>query len=224
MKTTTTLMDILQGELHRSGKREFYESDQLHFFDDDFAFIQKVMNYDPDVRKIVDRIFFRGYKFPSDHADVNFKKSFVNRFLNREIAFQTVEVFSARVVSKCINQETYITECFDKLDDFINDVGQSKTSSESTTKSDATDTQDRRELDSDLPANNINLNVDDTVLDYGNQNNISRNKGVNNATSNTISNSQTDTKKADIDSLQKANKIIEMIFDDFDKDCFLQVW
>lgn len=224
MKTTTTLMDILQGELHRSGKREFYGSDQLRFFDDDFAFIQKVMHYDPDVREIVDRIFFRGYKFPSDHADVNFKKSFVNRFLNREIAFQTVEVFSARVVSKCINQETYITECFDKLDDFINDVGQSKTRSESTTTSDATDTQDRRELDSDLPANNINLNVDDTVLDYGNQNNISRNKGVNSATSNTVSDSQTDTKKADIDSLQKANQIIEMIFDDFDKDCFLQIW
>ena len=35
---------------------------------------------------------------------------------------------------------------------------------------------------------------------------------------------ETDTKKADIDSLQKANQIIEMIFDDFDKDCFLQIW
>lgn len=256
MKTTTTLMDILQGELQRSGYNEFFNDHHLDLFDDDIIFIQKIMHYDKDVQKLVDRIFFRGYKFPSEHTDFNFKKSFINRFLNREIAFQTVEVFSARVVSKCINQEVYITECFDKLDDFINDRAQSKTHSETKT-SNQTDTNnnnetngtndsssvnqdDNRTLQSDLPSNNINLNVDDTVLDYGNQNNISRNKGTNNQNSTSTNNqkftgnvnqvgsnlndNQVNTDKANINSLQQANQIIEMIFDDFDKDCFLQVW
>lgn len=256
MKTTTTLMDILQGELIRSGKSEFYQKNHIEWFNDDYSFIQKVLKYDPDVQTIVDQIFFRGYKFPSEHTDFNFKKSFINRFLNREIAFQTVEVFSARVVSKCINQEVYITECFDKLDDFINDRAQSKTHSETKTTN-QTDTNnnnetngtndsssdnqdDNRTLQSDLPSNNINLNVDDTVLDYGNQNNISRNKGTSNQNSTSTNNqkftgnvnqvgsnlndTQVDTNKADINSLQQANQIIEMIFNDFDKDCFLQIW
>lgn len=256
MKTTTTLMDILQGELHRSGKSEFYQKNHIEWFNDDYAFIQKVLKYDPDVQTIVDRIFFRGFKFGSKNTNDKFKKAFIVRFLNREIAFQTVEIFSARVLSKCLAQETYITECFDNLADFIHDrqlgTTHSQTDSTSNTKtnntsnsngtsnSDGSNQSDNRTLQSDLPSNNVNLNIDDTVLDYGNQNNISRDKvinynnnettndsesnGTNDQTGQVIGNGQTTSEKADINSLHQANQLIEEILDDFDRDCFLQIW
>ena len=216
MKTTSTIMYMLKSELINAGKNEFYGKDQLRFFDDDYSFIQKALKYDDDIAKITNRMFFHGFKLDDDKADKVFKQAFITRFLNRQIAFQTVEVFAGRLMSYCFNQQVYMNEIYAKLADFINDKA------ESTTKSvnDDTRTTDNRALYSDLPQDQINLNVDDTVLNYGNENDISRQKQEGNATGTTTTNNS----KADIDSLAKANMLAENIMNDIDRLCFLQIW
>ncbi len=48
-KHTTTLMDILRSELIKRGENEFINDGRLTFFDDKYAFIEKVAKFDDDV-------------------------------------------------------------------------------------------------------------------------------------------------------------------------------
>lgn len=59
-KHTTTLMDILRSELIKKGENEFINNGRLTFFDNDYAFIEKVARFDDDVYNIVTSRFFGG--------------------------------------------------------------------------------------------------------------------------------------------------------------------
>ena len=91
MKTTTTLHEIIQSELINSGNSEFFNENQLTFFDKDYSFVQKIMRYDEDIQKICDDMFFGHISLNTKESDLKFKREFINRFYNREIGLQTVE-------------------------------------------------------------------------------------------------------------------------------------
>src|SRR5699024_9784950 len=212
MKTTTTLYEIIHSELINNGQSEFKNKHQLVFYDRDFAFIKRMMDYDDEVKEIVNNMFFQNVKLNNDSSDDMFKKTFVNRFYNREIGFQTVEAFSSQVVFNLLAKYDYINSLYDELEDYIQ--GKYISEDNETNK----ELSDNRYLSSDLPQNEINLNVDDNILNYGNQNSISRTK-------NEKEGHQDHTNRQyDLENLIMSSTLIEDVFVDFDRKCFLQVW
>ena len=219
-KHTTTLMEIIQSELQRNGFNEFVNDGKLTFDNKDFAFIQKVLRFDDDVKKIVDEMFFKGFKFNDERIDRYFKEAFTTRFLDREIGRQTVEAFAGLVLYETIIREEYIHRVFgnelykylenhvdykgevigntieDETQNQINEELQKQTSEENTdttsnetykedTTSKGTNVSDSREATSTLPQSEMNMNVDNDVLTFADDNTITKNKTTTTDESNT---------------------------------------
>ena len=208
----TTLSDIIGSELSKSGKDEFYNNDEFVLYNDEFQFIKKIMKYDEDVHAIVTKVLFQEYTFPTDQTDRLIKKLFVNRFLDRSINRQTVEAFSAKLVYTCIVNESYIHEIASNIDRYI----RAEKTNQNTGKSE--DKSDNRSLFSTLPQSNVNLNVEDTVLDYGDTNDISRNK------TNRSNESSFTSSEYNLENLLKTNGLLEAFFVKIDENCFMQTW
>lgn len=258
---TTTLFEIIESELHRQGFNEFVNNGKLTMNDNEFQFIQKVLRFDDDVKKIVDETFFKGFKFNDERIDRYFKQSFVTRFLDREISRQTVEAFASQVLYLTIQREDYIytvfgQELYKYLENHVDSDSngtQNQTSeetSENTQKENSSresnssnnSTNDTRDLTSTLPQNQINLDVNNDQLEYGDENTISKNKvngsdernekGNRDVTGNSSSNGNQDvktnenslTKTYTMENLDKLYHVRERIFDDYDRKCFLQIW
>ena len=213
-KHTTTLNEYINGELMRMDKDEFINDGKLTIFDEEFQFIQKIIKFDEDVYKIVNEKIFKNLKFEDEKVDKHFKKSFITRFLDREINRQTIEAFASQVVYITLTHEEYIntvfsTEFYKYLEqhvDFNNDYigntienstehGETKQTQDSNTKDNYSDTSntthsdttkgkggstdDNRSANATLPQSEVNINVDNTNLNYADENNISRNKNTN---------------------------------------------
>lgn len=211
---TTTLSEIIESELDKKGLNEFVNDGKLTFDNQDFAFIQKVLKFDDDVKDIVDDMFFKGFKFTDERIDRYFKQAFVTRFLDREINRQTVEAFALQVLHYTIIREDYIYTVFgsevykflenhvdynadqtgntieDEIQNLINEEKQNQNSEETQNETQnqnntsSTDTNNQnvssdRELTSSLPQSEINLDVDNDILLYGDSNTISKNKTTN---------------------------------------------
>lgn len=258
---TTTLFEIIESELDKQGFNEFVNNGKLTFDDSSFQFIQKVLKFDDDVKNIVDNMFFKGFHFTDDKIDRYFKQSFLTRFLDREINRQTVEAFASQVLFYTIAREDYIytvfgNELYKYLENHVDfnsdeiantiseelseDTQKENNASDRNTKRNST--TDNRELSSTLPQSEINLNVDNDVLTYGDDNTISKNKNTGNdsetikgnrdSTGNsskngkqdTTGNTKTLTKTYLLENLEKIYTMRERLFDDYDKKCFLQIW
>ena len=209
---TSTIMDIIQSELINDGHNEFVNNGEITFFDDEFSFIQKIMRFDSDVNVIVSRLFFKGITLENEQADKRFKKMFVNKFLNRRIGFQTVETFASQLIYTTLLNEDFLNEYFVNLDKYLS--GENKTG----TTNNATNTSDQRNLHSDLPQNQLNISLEDTVLDYASTNTINRNKSQDN------SSNQSTATHYNLDNLERLNGLLELVFDDIDRRCFLHVY
>lgn len=212
-KYTATLMEIIQSELQNMGRDEFINKGHLTFNDSEFAFIQKVLRYDEDVQKIVNRVFFKGFRFNDERIDRYFKESFVTRFIDREIGRQTVEAFASQVLYVTLTREDYIYTVFgQEMQKYMEqhtetisedrgkglenttEQGQTKQRTQDKTHEDYRDDtnekyqdtsheedvsrSDNRSAEATLPQSEVNLNVDNTVLDYADTNNISRDKSA----------------------------------------------
>lgn len=212
-KYTATLMEIIQSELQNMGHDEFINKGHLTFNDSEFAFIQKVLRYDEDVQKIVNRVFFKGFRFNDERIDRYFKESFVTRFIDREIGRQTVEAFASQVLYVTLTREDYIYTVFgQEMQKYMEqhtetisedrgkglenttEQGQTKQRTQDKTHEDYRDDTnekyqdtsheedvsrtDNRSAEATLPQSEVNLNVDNTVLDYADTNNISRDKSA----------------------------------------------
>lgn len=204
-------MEVIQSELQKKGMSELFQNGKIVAFDDDFAFIKKAMKYDEDVHEVVTDFIFLGYEFSTSEIDKKFKKTFVNRFLNKQIEFQTIELFSSTLLSIIFSYEEHIEGIYSDMEKYFNAQSESETTNQGTSQSDS------RYLASELPQNNINLNVDDTVLNYGNQNNISRNKNQDEGTSKTVS------KQYNLESLLKAKTLIDDVFTEIERKCFYKI-
>ena len=260
-KHTTTLMEIIQSELQRNGHNEFYNFGQLSFNNDDYAFIQKVLHFDDDVKKIVDDKIFKGFRFNDERIDRYFKEAFTTRFLDREIGRQTVEAFASLVLYETIIREDYIFTVFgnelykylenhvdfnsDEIENQISEENQDNTSNETydeNTVSKGTSVSDDREATITLPQSEMNINVDNDVLTFADDNTITKNKttttddegttGQRDTTGNTKTNGKQDTtgnqkslqKTYLMENLEKLYTIRERLFNDYDKKCFLHIW
>lgn len=214
MKITTTLEEIIKSELLNQGHSEYLSKDKerLIFFDDDYQIIKKIMHYDDDVHQIVTERFFIGEGLDDTEKDKDFKKHWLNRFYAKQIAHQTLERFASNVLTVFYNNKHFLNEYYNNLDDYLNSLEQS------TGQTTGNRLSDNRLLESDLPQNEINLNVDNTVLNYGNLNRISRDRDKQDGTD------ESQTTKKNLELLKQSRYLMEEVLNDFERQCFLFVW
>lgn len=225
---TTTLYNVIRSELIKEGFNEFVdEYGNLTIFNEESQFITKILNYDSDVQTIVEKLF-TGASLTIRENDEHFKKTFLMRFLNRQINFQTVESFRVALLSTFLMNQHYMNTVYADLDTYINQ-SQINTNTNKQTNEQLTNgstTADNRQAYAQLPQNNVQLDVNSTIMESANNNTISRNKQVNQQknTGETTGESRSENKSYQLNELLKASTIMENIFNEFDRKCFLQVW
>lgn len=225
---TTTLYNVIRSELIKEGFNEFVDDDgKLVIFEEESQFITKILKYDDDVQKIVNKLF-TDQSLNDLEKDEHFKKTFLVRFLNRQINFQTIESFKVSLLSTFLINERFINSVYNDLDNYINQSQINENTNKQTNeqKTDGSTTADNRQAYAQLPQNNVQLDVNSTIMESANDNTISRNKQVNQQenTGETTGESRTENKSYQLNELLKSSQIMENIFNEFDRKCFLQVW
>lgn len=215
-KYTTTIYEIIQSELILNGFNEFLNDGKLTWNDPDTAFMQKVLFFDEDVKEIVDEKIFKGCRLSEKAIDTNFKSSFINRFMDREIGRQTLEAFASQVVYVFLTHQEYIEYVFSKLEQYMDGV---KTS-ESHEDENNTNIYEHREAEAELPQTEVNLSVDDDDLTFADNNRIVKEKTTNDSEKN----SDSEDKDFNPENLNAIYHMKSRILDEFDEKCFLQIW
>lgn len=220
MSKTATIMDLINSELQKQGNSEFVKDGKLVFFDEDEQFIQKIMKYDEDVEKIVTDKIFKGFTFDNEQTDHDFKKTFVNQFLDREIMYQTVEKFASQVIRLTLQHEKYIENAYEKYQELL--TQEQWHEDEKNSKQDSTNTTDNRNLRSTLPQDEINMNIENTDMKYADENSIDKQQQKGNETGNEKGNSKDN--QYNVETLKSLQNIFKELFEIYDRYCFLHVW
>lgn len=221
---TTTLYNVIRSELIKEGFNEFVDADgNLIIFEEESQFMTKMLNYDSDVQNIVEKLF-TGASLTNRENDEHFKKTFLLRFLNRQINFQTIESFRVSLLSTFLMNQHYINTVYNDLDNYINQSQINENTNKQTNEQQTTGstTADNRQAYAQLPQNNVQLDVNNTIMESANDNTISRNKQVNQQenTGETTGKSRSENKSYQLNELFKSSTIMETIFNEFDRKCF----
>lgn len=214
MKKTTRIIDITDSIFNNNCYYEMENAckNQLSFFTD--SHISKIIKYDSNTHEILNKYFFKGYKLDNEGADYLFKKTFFNRFLIREIKYQTFDVFISQLISCIIMYENILNYYYSNIENYLSNV--QKTNNNSNQENET----NTRSLYSTLPQNNLNLDLNDDYLEYGDNNTISKNKN--------ITKGETENVLKSYDYIVMTNlinkNVVNIILNKIDKKCFLQIW
>lgn len=209
VKTTTRLYDIIYGELecHRA---EIYRSNNQIIFNKN-NLMRKTLEYkEPKFIKILQDNLFYGTSAINQRE--RFEREFLQRFINRVIKYQTVDLFSTYLASFVSEYQELINYCYDKYDMLV--TGQVDTVS----NNNSTSTNKSNSIYSNLPQNQINMNLDIDTLDYADDNTITKSRNTNSGTDKSTSSAY------DIDALSKISSLKEQIFKDMDNLLFSQLY
>ena len=215
LKTTTTLEEILRNEASKYKNWDDIfndESGQFIRYGATDALIYQVAQYSDMVSELCDHAFFSGYRLSDEKADRFFKKMFVNRFLVREIGFQTVDIFRTRLIGLLLQYEQYIVNTYKNYDKMF--TGHS----ENTTDQKGQGINKQRYAHVSLPQNNVNIDLNNDNAEYADINDLTNNS------SNNTNNSKTVSDKFSPDVLVKLQNVYQKVLDDFDRKLFLQVY
>ena len=226
MKITSTLHEILQAELINSGFNEFVQERgmKLSFSDSEYSFLYKMRNNDEDIYNISNRIIFLDKTLENPEDDKDFKQLFLNRFLARQIGFQTLERFSMAVISVFMENEKYLNTVYSDLQSYVDGIEESESTSLNDSVDISKNSNNYRNAVTTLPQSEVNLDVDNTILDYADNNTISKQTEVGENTTTGTNTENSKRTRRSIDELKKSRRLIAEVFDEFDRRCFLHVW
>ena len=209
VKTTTRLYDIIYGEME-SHRAEIYRSNNQLIFNQN-NLMRKTLEYkDTYFIKMLQETLFYGTSNINQRE--RFEREFLQRFINRVIKFQTVDLFSTYLASFISEYQELINYTYDKYDLLV--TGQVETVS----NNNSTSTNKTNSIYSNLPQNQINMNLDIDTLDYADDNTISKNRSTNSGTDRSTSSAY------DIEALSKISALKEQIFKDMDSLLFSQIY
>ena len=215
MKTTTTLEEILRNEASKYQNWDDIfnnKNGQIIRYGATDALIYQVAQYSDMVAELCDHAFFSGYTLSNEDADKFFKKMFVNRFLIREIGFQTVDIFRTRLVGLLLQYEKYI------VNTYVNYEKMFSGHSETTTDQKGQGINKQRYAHISLPQNNVNIDLNNDIAEYADINDLTNNSNDNK------SNTKTASDEFSPDVLRKLENVYQRVLDDFDVKLFLQVF
>lgn len=209
VKTTSRLYDIIYGELDRHRVEIYRNNNQIIF--NQANLMRKTLEYkDPNFIKMLQETLFYGTSNINQRE--RFEREFLQRFINRVIKYQTVDLFSAYLASFISEYQELINYCYDKYDMLV--TGQVDT----VTNNNSTSTNKSNSIYSNLPQNQINMNLDIDTLDYADDNTISKSRATNSGTDKTTSSAY------DIEALSKISALKEQIFKDMNSLLFSQLY
>lgn len=209
VKTTSRLYDVIYGELecHRA---EIYRSNNQLIFNQN-NLMRKTLEYkDPYFIKMLQETLFFGTSTINNRE--RFEREFLQRFINRVIKYQTADLFSTYLATFVSEYQELINYCYDNYDKLV--LGQVDTVNNNNT----TSTNKSNSIYSNLPQNQINMNLDIDTLDYADDNTITKSRGTNSGTARSTSSAY------DIDALSKISALKEQIFKDMNSLLFSQIY
>lgn len=237
MKTTTTIEDIIRSSAKRSGYNVFIDENGLFRLNGARTnLIQQINDYTDFIKNITDKEIFGFYAFQNKDVDKFFKRAFLLRFINREIAFQTIDIFRPKLISKMIINEQWLTEVYVHFDDIFNglDTGSQNSTNHSITETSQETNQHTTGRDRNakvtLPQDNTNLDLENNLVDYADETNFDNSKQDVNTVSqgtsetNAQAHQQQQSNSSKIEVLQALNNLYEEKLKEFDKALFLQIW
>lgn len=216
MKKTATIINIVSSMYKRNCISEFTNScqNQITFNDYNYSYIGKLQKFEEETYNFLNQEFFRGNVLKSKKADYEIKKIFFNKFLNREINKQTFDLFLSDLLHLLYIYDDILSFYYDNIEKYF------YTLKENNTNNNTSNITDNRSIYTTLPQNEINLDLNNDLMGYGDNNTISKEKNtMKGEVNNTLSSYDFEI----INSMINKN-IIEKIFNKIDKKCFLQIW
>ena len=117
--TTPTLYKFVASKLHENHKSEIVdESGNLTFFDSDFQIMPKILKYDDDVDAFMNWLF-QGLALEEESHDIHFKRTFLMRFINRQINRQTIEAFQMELMNVFLTNQDYINRVYQDTEKYV---------------------------------------------------------------------------------------------------------
>ena len=209
MKTTSRLYDIIYGELERHRVEIYRTNNQIIF--NQANLMRKTLEYkDPNFIRMLQETLFYGTSNINQRE--RFEREFLQRFINRVIKYQTVDLFSTYLASFVSEYQELINYTYDKYDMLVT------AQAETVSNNNSTSTNKSNSIYSNLPQNQINLNLDIDSLDYADDNTISKSRATNIGTDRSTSSAY------DIEALNKISVLKEQIFKDMDNLLFSQIY
>ena len=253
-KYTTSIYELLASEAYKHGFNDFLAPDGMHLitYGDNLAFINKLNAYDKDMQAWANSALFACHKLTSEGADAFFKKEFVTRFVNREIKYQTVDIWRIALTAEMIKYDQWLSATFDNFYKvYTNEkdgkttgnllANQTNTSNTDFTGKATTDTTNQtrhRDLDATLPQNETSLSLDSDDVPYADNRKDSKDKSATRSVTDTKNvtdttadqNTKQDTTGTsldiafDIETVGKIYKVYDPILKELDRKLFLQIW
>ena len=209
VKTTSRLYDIIYGELERHRVEIYRTNNQIIF--NQANLMRKTLEYkDPNFIRMLQETLFYGTSNINQRE--RFEREFLQRFINRVIKYQTVDLFSTYLASFVSEYQELINYTYDKYDMLVT------AQAETVSNNNSTSTNKSNSIYSNLPQNQINLNLDIDSLDYADDNTISKSRATNIGTDRSTSSAY------DIEALNKISVLKEQIFKDMDNLLFSQIY
>lgn len=212
MKTTTTLLEIIQAKAKTEGYNAFFNQDtnQLRTMGD--SLLTEVAQYTPFIRTITNSEIFSNFALSDQDADKFFKQIFLNRFINREIKYQTLDLFRNKLVNLMLTNNQWICDVFKYYNDMFNGVQHASQNSQQNSNNEA------RTADSTLPQDNTKLNLNDSEVPFADSTNYQH--GETNVQAHQASNSSSNSPSV----IDQLDNVYNRKLDEFDGALFLQIW
>lgn len=216
MKTTTTIEEIIRGEYDKDGGDDFFnpKTGQLIEMGDKFALLKRIATFDDKIYDLCNYTLFSDYILQSKGCDRYFKRMFVNNFLNREIAFQTVDLFRVKLLASLMADDKYLSNIYEHFDDIFQ--GGNNSQDEQTQTTDGKNKNASQTLPQDNASVDLNKFVDDfpyadTVnADHSNQEVVTHGTHASQNFSVNVAN--------------ELQKVFNVELDRLDSKLFLQIW
>ena len=230
MKTTTRLYDIIQTN-YNNLNGEFIKDNQIIYFNPEFQFSRKVVDYDEEIKTVCRNTIFYGLDFLDETPRQRFEQEFLTRFLSRTIKFQTYELFNWKLVAYVRGVKEIITDYYINVNKYLQSYSSSSASDKSNAQGETQAQSDTLTRDNNLavtlPQDNTNLSLDKDTYDYADSTAHSKSKSSNTNTQRTNStqnsSQQSNAISYEVGRLAELQAYHDDLFNDLDKLLFSQI-
>lgn len=222
--------------------KDIYRYDNLENLSSRTSEMTRILKFDETVEDITTETIFSGLTL--DYGDSDFKKLFLQHFLNHEIKWQTLELFQSKIAATFLMNQDTLNFYYSELDRLLkrasvndsentgHDESESITTGNNTSKTD--NVSDNRSISASMPQDQYNIDVENHIAYTADSNDVSKNKNVSETTAdnNTSqkntglnnSSSQSVSNMYDVAYLREVKAYIQNVLDEFDTNCFSQTW
>lgn len=212
MKTTTTLLEVITSEAKKEGYDAFFNKETWQLKEMGDSLLTQIAQYTPFIRELTNKAIFGGAYLSDQNADKFFKQVFLNRFINREIKYQTIDLFRNKLVNLMYTNNQWFCETYKYFNDMFNGVGHASTN-EGQNQQD-----ENRTANATLPQDQTALSLDDENVPYADETNYGRSK------SNIARHQESNTSSNNPSVVQQLDNVYNRKLDEFDAGLFLQIW